>query len=47
MRTHFLRRKVLCRFDLNVPETIMRGICLGRSGLVEIFLYNLRNKIDE
>jgi len=25
----------------------MRGICLGRTGLVEIFLYNLRTKIDE
>ncbi|UJR33759.1 hypothetical protein I4U23_021186 [Adineta vaga] len=42
-----LNRKVLCKFDLNVPEQIMRGICLGRSGLVEMFLYNLRNKIDD
>ncbi|CAF0727240.1 unnamed protein product [Adineta steineri] len=42
-----LNRKVLCRLDLNVPEPIMRGICLGRTGLVEIFLYNLRNQIDE
>ena len=32
---------------MNVPEQIMRGICLGRAGLVEIFLYNLRNRIDE
>lgn len=42
-----LNRKVLCRFNLNVPEPVMRGICLGRSGLVEIFLYNLRTKIDD
>lgn len=25
----------------------MRGICLGRNGLIEVFLYNLRTKIDE
>ncbi|UJR13520.1 hypothetical protein I4U23_000534 [Adineta vaga] len=42
-----LNRKVFCRFDLNVPEAVMRGICLGRSGLIEIFLYNLRTKIDD
>lgn len=42
-----LNRKVLCRFNLNVPEPVMRGICLGRTGLVEIFLYNLRTKIDD
>lgn len=40
-------RKVFDRFDLNVPENVMRGICLGRSGLIEVFLYNLRTKIDE
>ncbi|CAF0730945.1 unnamed protein product [Rotaria sordida] len=42
-----LNRKILCRFGLNVPEPVMRGICLGRSGLVEVFLYNLRTKIDD
>ena len=42
-----LNRKILCRLGLNVPESVMRGICLGRTGLVEIFLYNLRTKIDE
>ncbi|CAF0735234.1 unnamed protein product [Rotaria sp. Silwood1] len=42
-----LNRKVLYRFGLNVPEPVMRGICLGRSGLVEVFLYNLRTKIDD
>ncbi|CAF3879534.1 unnamed protein product [Rotaria sp. Silwood2] len=42
-----LNRKILCRFGLNVPEPVMRGICLGRSGLVEVFLYNLRTKVDE
>ncbi|CAM4877413.1 unnamed protein product [Rotaria socialis] len=42
-----LNRKVLCRFGLNVPEPVMRGICLGRTGLVEVFLYNLRTKVDD
>lgn len=42
-----LNRKVFSRFDLNVPEHVMRGICLGKSGLVEMFLYNLRIKIDD
>lgn len=42
-----LNRKILYRFGLNVPEPVMRGICLGRSGLVEVFLYNLRTKIDD
>ncbi|CAF0897932.1 unnamed protein product [Adineta ricciae] len=42
-----LNRKVFCRFGLNVPEPVMRGICLGRSRLIEIFLYNLRTKIDD
>lgn len=42
-----LNRKVFQRFDLNVPEHIVRGICMGKSGLVEMFLYNLRVKIDD
>ena len=42
-----LNRKVFQRFDLNVPEHIMRGICVGKTGLIETFLYNLRVKIDE
>lgn len=42
-----LNRKVFQRFDLNVPENIVRGICNGKSGLVETFLYNLRVKIDD
>ena len=25
----------------------MRGICIGKTGLVETFLYNLRVKVDE
>ena len=25
----------------------MRGVCIGKQGLVEMFLYNLRTKIDE
>ena len=42
-----LSRKIFVRFGLNVPENVMRGICVGRTGLVEVFLYNLRTKIDE
>ena len=40
-------RKVFARFGLNVPESVMRGISLGKTGLVETMLYNLRIKIDE
>lgn len=42
-----LNRKILYRFGLNVPEPVMRGICLGKGGLVEVFLYNLRTKVDD
>lgn len=42
-----LNRKVFSRFDLNVPEHVMRGICIGKAGMVENFMYNLRIKIDE
>lgn len=42
-----LNRKVFSRFDLNVPEHVMRGICIGKTGLIETFLYNLRVKIDD
>ncbi len=42
-----LNRKIFCRFGLNVPEQVMRGISLGKPGLIEVFLYNLRTKIDE
>jgi len=42
-----LNRKVFSRFDLNVPEEVMRNIANGKTGTVEIFLYNLRVKIDD
>lgn len=42
-----LNRKVFNRFGLNVPEHVMRGVCIGKQGLVEMFLYNLRTKIDD
>ncbi|CAF0722783.1 unnamed protein product [Brachionus calyciflorus] len=42
-----LNRKVFSRFGLNVPEHVIRGISLGKNGLVETFLYNLRIKIDD
>lgn len=43
----FVFRKIFSRFSLNVPDNVLRGICLGRVGLIEVFLYNLRTKIDE
>ena len=42
-----LNRKVFSKFDMNVPENIMRGISLGKLGLVEVLLYNLRMKVDD
>lgn len=42
-----LNRKVFSRFDLNVPEEVMRNICNGKTGVVENFLYNLRVRIDD
>lgn len=42
-----LNRKIFSRFSLNVPDNVLRGICLGRVGLIEVFLYNLRTKIDD
>jgi hypothetical protein len=42
-----LNAKVFSRFGLNVPLNITTNICNGKPGYIEVFLYNLRYKIDE
>ncbi|CAF1185071.1 unnamed protein product [Didymodactylos carnosus] len=42
-----LNKKVLNSFGLDLPDTIITGLCNGKPGLVEVLLYNLRLKIDE
>ncbi len=42
-----LNKKVLSRFGLNLPETIINDLSNGKPGTIEIFLFNLRLKIDE
>ena len=42
-----LNSKVFNRFGLNVPYNITQNICNQRPGYIEVFLYNLRYKIEE
>jgi len=42
-----LNAKTFSKFGLNVPLNITQNICNGKPGYIEIFLYNLRYKIDE
>jgi hypothetical protein len=42
-----LNAKVFSRFGLNVPLNISQNICNCKPGYIEVFLYNLRIKIDE
>lgn len=42
-----LNHKVFNRFGLNVPLNITQNICNAKPGYIEVFLYNLRYKIDE
>lgn len=42
-----LNAKVFSKFGLNVPLNITQNICNGKPGYIEVFLYNLRYKIDE
>lgn len=42
-----LNHKVFSRFGLNVPLNITQNICNAKPGYIEVFLYNLRYKIDE
>lgn len=42
-----LNKKVFSRLGLNVPDTVIKDLCDGKPGVIEIFLFNLRLKIDE
>ncbi len=42
-----LNAKVFSKFGLNVPQNITQNICNCKPGYIEVFLYNLRYKIDE
>lgn len=42
-----LNSKVFTRFGLNVPFSITQNISNARPGYIEVFLYNLRYKIEE
>lgn len=42
-----LNAKVFSKFGLNVPLNISQNICNCKPGYIEVFLYNLRIKIDE
>jgi hypothetical protein len=42
-----LNSKVFNRFGLNVPFSITQNICNAKPGYVEVFLHNLRYKIEE
>ncbi|RNA38967.1 sperm flagellar 1 [Brachionus plicatilis] len=42
-----LNHKVFSKFGLNVPVNITQNISNAKPGYIEVFLYNLRYKIDE
>lgn len=42
-----LNHKVFSKFGLNVPLNITQNISNAKPGYIEVFLYNLRYKIDE
>lgn len=42
-----LNAKTFSKFGLNVPLNITQNICNGKPGYIEVFLFNLRYKIDE
>lgn len=42
-----LNAKTFSKFGLNVPLNITQNLCHGKPGYIEVFLYNLRYKIDE
>ena len=42
-----LNSKVFSKMGLNVPLNISQHICNCRPGYIEVFLYNLRIKIEE
>ena len=42
-----LNKKVFSRLGLNIPENVIKDLSDGKPGVIEIFLFNLRLKIDE
>jgi hypothetical protein len=42
-----LNTKVFSRLGLNVPPNITTNICNNKPGYIEVFLHNLRYKIEE
>ncbi|CAB3987525.1 sperm flagellar 1-like [Paramuricea clavata] len=42
-----LQRKVLGRLEYKVSDDLLDGVCKCQSGAIEVFLINLRNKIDK
>jgi hypothetical protein len=42
-----LNKHVLNRLRLSVPESIINDLCNGKPGTIEMFLFNLKIKIDE
>jgi hypothetical protein len=42
-----LNKKVLSQFGINLPDTVIKDLSYGKPGAIEIFLFNLRLKIDE
>jgi hypothetical protein len=42
-----LNKKVLSHLGLNLPQTIVNDLSNGKPGTIEIFLFNLKLKLDE
>jgi hypothetical protein len=42
-----LNKKVLSQLGINLPETVIKDLSYAKPGAIEIFLFNLRLKIDE
>ncbi|KAI3381956.1 hypothetical protein SNEBB_008030 [Seison nebaliae] len=42
-----LNKKVLVRLGLNMPDNLIRDIALCKPGAAEIFLYHLRQRLEE
>ncbi|CAF1054863.1 unnamed protein product [Rotaria magnacalcarata] len=42
-----LNKRILCPLNLDLPDKIIIDLCNGKPGVVEVFLFKLRQKIDE
>ena len=42
-----LNKKVFNRIGFDLPESMINDLCLAKTGKIEIFLFNLKLKIDE